>query len=146
MADNLNDGRVVAIWKAFGNLQDIISEHRDYIKFGNDRGGVIDVEHKVMRMAPCPHPVSFFYVMYNGDIMPCCHINPDIPSMKSYIIGNIGNFSSIFDAYANSSLVEWRCALTSTGPKGLPCTWCTDDAVVSTATSLWANFRSLVGS
>ncbi len=122
--DPHRDGKVDATWTGLGMR--IFTDHADYSRAGNDRGGILDAGRKRQRTAPCFQPLTLFYILYNGDIVPCCHINPDAPGMAGYVVGNFRDFPSIFEAYAGAGMAEWRRGLFPEGPKLAPCATCID--------------------
>jgi hypothetical protein len=95
-------------------------------KHGNTRGGLIDaIKVGAARTAPCHFVFSHFHVGYNGQIMPCCHLRSDRPEHAPYRIGHLGDFASIFQAYASPAATAWRRQLVGIRPKSKPCDTCT---------------------
>ena len=41
------------------------------------------------RTIPCAEPTYYLNISYDGSVMPCCHMRPDNPNHKEYILGNI---------------------------------------------------------
>jgi MoaA/NifB/PqqE/SkfB family radical SAM enzyme len=78
-----------------------------------------------VRPAPCHFVFSHFHVGYNGQIMPCCHLRSDRPEHAPYRIGHLGDFASIFQAYASPAATAWRRQLVGIRPKSKPCDTCT---------------------
>lgn len=101
----------------------------NYDIFGSDRAGSISTLTAIAtaRTAPCDRPFNDFTISYDGTIFPCCQMFADNVSHKSsYAIGNIADFSSIFEAYASSTMAGWRSSLLRFGPKKSPCDTCTE--------------------
>lgn len=115
-------GYIEAKWQ-YPGVQ-IYSKHHDYSTSGSDRAGSLSIGEKKQRHDPCVDPMVEFFVSYTGDIFSCCHMNVDVADHKKYSCGNINDFESIFQAYANSSLVDWRRDLIKSGPKKSPCDTC----------------------
>jgi MoaA/NifB/PqqE/SkfB family radical SAM enzyme len=103
----------------------VVVDHRDYYRMGFDRGELMaNVTAPQDQAVPCLSPVTEFYVGYNGVIMPCCNLHPDAERHQPYRIGNLADFGSIFEAYADSALVDWRRELLRPGPRRSPCRTC----------------------
>lgn len=97
----------------------------NYNLHGNDRAGVVTVVKKPPpRKAPCHFPFAHFYVGFNGNITPCCHVRGDLSSMSNYLYGNLDGFASIFQAWAGHTAAQWRKQLISPLIKQAPCTTC----------------------
>ncbi len=97
----------------------------NYWKLGNNRGELITEIRAPVRTLPCHFPFAHFYVGFEGDIVPCCHIKGDRPEHKDYRIGALRDYGSIFEAFAGRTAVEWRRHLISFQPKSGPCSTCT---------------------
>lgn len=117
-------GKVQASWEGLG--MQVFSDHADYARVGNDRGGTLNIERKPLRTAPCFQPLRLFYILYNGNIIPCCHINPDAPEMAQYVVGNYRDYPSLFEAYGSARMAEWRRSLFGETQKSPPCATCAD--------------------
>ncbi len=103
----------------------IVVDHRDYYAMGYDRGELMkNVAVPAVSNRPCLQPFTESYVSWSGDVFPCCNVHPDVAEHQRYKIGNLRDFSSIFDAYANSDLVDWRKTLSSGELRKSPCTTC----------------------
>lgn len=101
----------------------------NYEIFGSDRAGAVTSLTAVApeRTAPCDRPFNDFTVSYDGTIFPCCQMFADNESQKAkFAIGNLADFSSIFDAYASSAMAGWRSSLLRFGPKASPCDTCSE--------------------
>jgi MoaA/NifB/PqqE/SkfB family radical SAM enzyme len=69
---------------------------------GTDRGGLIeDIKTASHRTAACVFPFQHFVVSYTGDVVPCCHIRADRPEHAGYVLGNLRDYGSIFQAYTS---------------------------------------------
>jgi hypothetical protein len=123
-ADPQQDGKLSATWS--GSSIRLFADHADYARAGNDRGGSMEVGRRPARTAPCLQPLRLFYILYDGSIVPCCHINSDMPEMKPYLAGNFRDYPSIFQAYAAEPLAGWRRSLYGSHAKSAPCATCID--------------------
>ena len=102
--------------------------HGDYENIGHDRGGVLpDIGRKNQdRHIGCIAPVQMIVFSYNGNVLPCCHFVGDYAGHQDMVIGNLSDFSSIFDIYDSPSYVAWRKGMFAYGPKTGPCKTCYD--------------------
>ncbi|MBF0158467.1 MAG: radical SAM/SPASM domain-containing protein [Magnetococcales bacterium] len=99
----------------------------DYQKNGSNRANTAQVEWSsgfAGRTHPCLQPFLYFVVGYHGDVVPCCQIRADLPANRPYVIGNIRDYSSIFELYASHSAAAWRRELACSGAKREPCHSC----------------------
>ncbi len=97
----------------------------NYFQEGNRRGDLVSsVKLPAPRTAPCYFPFAHFYVGYGGNIVPCCHIRSDAAAHQPYVIGNVRDFGSIFEAFASERAVAWRRHLISLEEKKEPCRSC----------------------
>ena len=60
-----------------------------------------------LRSYPCAEPTYFLTIAYDGSVMPCCHMRPDNPEHKQYILGNIKK-QSIIDIYYSEKAQKFR--------------------------------------
>jgi radical SAM protein with 4Fe4S-binding SPASM domain len=98
----------------------------NFMRNGTDRGGLLpDITPAAKRTAPCFFPFAHFIIGFSGNIVPCCHIRSDRPEHEEYLIGNLTEYGSIFQAFASQRAVEWRRELVSTQEKKKPCDTCT---------------------
>ena len=107
----------------------ITLRHLNYTAIGgSDRAGSLGNIKMVPKTAEqgyvCLIPFNEFYVAWDGSIVPCCDVHPDVPEHQKYKIGNLAEYPDIFSAYSNSTLVDWRRSLAD--PLGLkpPCDTC----------------------
>jgi len=104
---------------------DIETRAINFWKHGNNRGQLIkEMAAPTARRSPCFFPFSHFYVGFSGNIIPCCHIRSDRPEHEPYLIGNLRDFDTIYQAYASEAAVGWRRELVHTMPKKSPCDSC----------------------
>lgn len=97
----------------------------NFWKHGNNRGNLIkDMATPPVRRAPCYFPFAHFYVGFSGNIIPCCHIRSDRPEHEQYLIGNLSDFDSIYQAFTSAAAVGWRRELVHDKPKKSPCDTC----------------------
>ena len=64
------------------------------------------------------------YIDHDGSVVPCCNIRSDEPTHRPYVVDKLTMENSIFEAYANSALAEWRRSLFAYGDKQNPCSTC----------------------
>ena len=60
-----------------------------------------------LRTIPCAEPTYYLNISYDGSVMPCCHMRPDNPNHKEYILGNIKE-QSIIDIYYSEKAQQFR--------------------------------------
>jgi radical SAM protein with 4Fe4S-binding SPASM domain len=98
----------------------------NFMRNGTDRGGLLpDITPAAKRTAPCFFPFAHFIIGFSGNIVPCCHIRSDRPEHEEYLIGNLNEYGSIFQAFASQRAAGWRRELVSTQEKKKPCDTCT---------------------
>lgn len=122
-------------------------DHRDYHRLGFDRGELMaNVAVPQEHGAPCLSPFTEFYVGYNGKVLPCCNLHPDAPQHQGYVVADMAEAPSIFAAYADSPLADWRRELTRPGPRRSPCRTCALGVYeAETAAALHRLHRTAVG-
>jgi len=97
----------------------------NFFESGTNRGNLVKgIKVLPPRTTPCYFPFAHFYVGYTGNIVPCCHIRSDAPDHQKYLIGHVGDFESIYQAYASQKAVAWRRHLISFEEKMEPCRSC----------------------
>jgi hypothetical protein len=96
---------------------------KNFAVAGTDRGKLVQVSPYV-RTSWCPLVFRHVYIDWNGCVVPCCNIRSDAPEHVKYIVDDLSAGRSIFEAYASSSLVDWRRTLLDFGPKPAPCDSC----------------------
>ena len=94
----------------------------NYKDFGQNRGGVVDIQgqNNFVRTTPCERPFSNFTISYDGTIFPCCQLYADSDLHKQYSVANISSADSIFEIYSNKKLATWRAGLFTFGPNTIP--------------------------
>jgi radical SAM protein with 4Fe4S-binding SPASM domain len=98
----------------------------NFMRNGTDRGGLLpDITPAAKRTAPCFFPFAHFHIGFSGNIVPCCHIRSDRPEHEEYLIGNLSEYGSIFQAFASQRAAGWRRELVSSQEKKKPCDTCT---------------------
>jgi len=101
----------------------------NYDLYGSDRAGAIqNLSAKApKRMAPCDRPFNDFTISYDGTVFPCCQMFADNDLHRQrYAIGNMADYSSMFEAYASRDMAGWRRTLLRFGPKASPCDTCSE--------------------
>lgn len=101
--------------------------------FIEDRGGFLTFENlknvkwlnnREKRTYPCPEPEYFINIYYDGSVTPCCHIRPDNPKHKEYILGNV-NDTPLVDIYYSEKAENFRKKLREpNGDYPEPCKYC----------------------
>ena len=89
-----------------------------------DRGQSLAFATNYSRTDPCLIPFTELQVEWDGRVLPCCNIYPDLPEHEKYVLGRIEADTDIFLLWSNSRFVAWRKALYRYGPKAAPCTTC----------------------
>ncbi len=123
----------------------------NYDLYGSDRAGSIQSlsARAPKRTAPCDRPFNDFTVSYDGTVFPCCQMFADNDLHKErYRIGNLADYSSLFQAYASRELAGWRRSLLRFGPKASPCDTCSEADHEGPAEERWARdviYRDLIG-
>ena len=98
----------------------------NFMRNGTDRGGLLpDITPAAKRTAPCFFPFAHFIIGFSGNIVPCCHIRSDRPEHEDYLIGNLSEYGSIFQAFAGQRAASWRRELVNSQEKKKPCDTCT---------------------
>lgn len=78
----------------------------------------------IERTYPCAEPEYFMNISYDGSVMPCCHMRPDNPAHKDYILGNIKD-TSIVDIYYSEKAENFREKMRyANGDYPEPCRFC----------------------
>ncbi len=103
---------------------EVTFDARNFAEIGIDRGQTVTLPKVYERNSPCLIVFQHLYIDYDGTVVPCCNIRSDIPEHAPYLIDRLGKDRTIYQAFANSSLVEWRRSLVGFGPKKKPCNTC----------------------
>ena len=76
------------------------------------------------RIIPCLQPQYYINISYDGSVMPCCHMRPDNPEHKDYILGNIKD-TPLVDIYYSEKAKKIREKLrVHYGDYPEPCKYC----------------------
>jgi len=117
-------GELIVAKFPFAGME-IESRAINYWHSGNNRGRLIeDMQAPASRSEPCHFPFSHFYVGYSGNIVPCCHIRSDRPEHEGYLIGNLNDYETIYQAFCSAAAAGWRRELVHERPKKSPCDTC----------------------
>lgn len=77
-----------------------------------------------IRTQSCPEAEYFLTISYDGSVMPCCHMRPDNPEHKDYILGNIQD-TSLLDIYYSEKAEQFREKMRiDNGEYPEPCKYC----------------------
>lgn len=110
---------------------------------GSNMGELIeDVETRYVRTCPCLEPLTHLTIDYTGFVVPCCRIRSDAKEHKPYVICDLREVPSIFDAYTHPNAVAWRRSLSSFGVKDHPCGTCDNAQVAGSWLNRW-RFRKI---
>lgn len=107
---------------------EVTFDARNFDILGTDRAQSLEIGKRYQRTSPCFIPFQQVYFDYNGSVVPCCNIRSDEASHQNYIVDDLSTGRSIFEAYANSSLADWRRDLLTFGHKKPPCDTCSYEA------------------
>jgi radical SAM protein with 4Fe4S-binding SPASM domain len=99
-------------------------ESYNFDVLGTDRGQLVQLAVPYHRRSPCWVVFQDMYIDYDGSVVPCCNIRSDEPTHKDYVVDSLKDGRSIFQAYANSALADWRRDLLTFGEKKKPCDTC----------------------
>ena len=108
---------------------EVTIDGRNFDAIGVDRGQTIALPQQYKRISPCLVVFQHLYIDYDGSVVPCCNIRSDEPRHKEYVVDKLSNERTIFDAYANSRLADWRRSLLTYGEKKPPCDTCSYEAL-----------------
>jgi hypothetical protein len=103
---------------------EVTFDARNFDAIGVDRGQTIAMPEVYERTAPCFVVFRHLYIDYDGSVVPCCNIRSDEPRHEPYIVDRLATGRSLFQAYANSPLADWRRGLVTFGKKEKPCDTC----------------------
>lgn len=103
---------------------EVTFDARNFDAMGVDRGQLVTLAQPYTREAPCLVVFQHLYIDHDGSIVPCCNIRSDEPSHRDYVVGTLRDGRSLFEAYANGPLADWRRGLLTYGPKRKPCDTC----------------------
>ena len=116
-------GEIYEAWLPYKNMRLTLSAI-NLDELGCNRAGLVDVGKHRVRTSPCQVVFDRFYIDWNGSVVPCSNIRSDSDKHQAYIVDKLTLERSVFDAYANSALVDWRRKLAGWGPKASPCDDC----------------------
>lgn len=95
---------------------------------GHNWAGLLPGHEAHVRTDPCSYPLRQFVVDHDGDLFACCLAFKERTEQNlktGMLTGNLRDFPSIFHAYADQALRDWRRALFTNGAKHGPCRTCT---------------------
>lgn len=95
----------------FGKLR-IIAGLVDWTEKGHNWNGTVDCGKAVLESSiPCQAPVNILCLCQNGDFSLCCSTPRERNKetlANNTILGNLGDFPSIFAAYGSEKMLHWR--------------------------------------
>jgi len=86
---------------------DFLNKKENGAIYGFDRGGYLNNDG-FMRTERCIYPFSSMHIEYDGTLLPCCNIHPDLELHKQYILGKLDARSNIFEEWANKNYAHFR--------------------------------------
>ena len=126
-----NRNELIGIHENIGNVRVSLNWVENWLI--EDRGGSLKKEdlpdlnwknNCSERIVPCPEPTYYINISYDGSVMPCCHLRPDNPKHKEFILGNI-NDDNIKDIYYSEKAIKFRKQLQNeNGDYPEPCKHC----------------------
>ena len=105
----------------------------NYSEYGFNIGGLMKhIPAPSERTSPCDEPFRSMTITYNGGLTACCRIRADAPDHQPYVLGNLADYESIFEAWANEHHAAWRKHLVGFNPKAAPCNSCVASCLADT--------------
>ncbi|MGP0057965.1 MAG: SPASM domain-containing protein [Beijerinckiaceae bacterium] len=104
--------------------QDFHARDGNGVLWMQDRGQSLAVEKGMIRSAPCFMPFAQMQIEWDGELLPCCQIQPDAFAKNQYSLGRLTENSNIFLEWTNVQYVQWRKDLFSYEIKKSPCSTC----------------------
>jgi radical SAM protein with 4Fe4S-binding SPASM domain len=104
--------------------QDFHRRDENGVLWMEDRGQSLDVKKGMVRSTPCWMPFVQMQIEWDGELLPCCQIQPDAFEKNKYSLGTLTESSNIFLAWSNTQYVQWRKDLFSYEIKKSPCSSC----------------------
>jgi hypothetical protein len=96
----------------------------DGVLWMQDRGQSMSVDKGMVRTTPCYIPFVQMQIEWDGELLPCCQIQPDVFAKGQYSLGRLTGSSDIFLEWTNRNYLQWRCELFSYEAKKAPCATC----------------------
>jgi radical SAM protein with 4Fe4S-binding SPASM domain len=104
--------------------QDFHRRDENGVLWMQDRGQALDVAKGMQRDTPCFMPFVQMQIEWDGELLPCCQIQPDAFDPGQYSLGRLTETSDIFQAWTTPAYVQWRRDLFSYAIKKSPCATC----------------------
>ena len=114
-----------------------------------DRGQSLSVTKGMERSSPCFMPFVQLQVEWDGELLPCCQIQPDAFGKNEYSLGRLTPQSDIFLEWTNANYARWRNDLFTYAPKKSPCAtcnyggWAQDTAQTREKVEIWRKMLGL---
>lgn len=96
----------------------------DGVLWMQDRGQSMPVDKGMLRTTPCYIPFVQLQIEWDGELLPCCQIQPDVFAKGQYTLGRLTAASDIFLEWTNRNYLQWRNELFSYEAKKAPCATC----------------------
>jgi len=128
--------------------QDFHRRDADGVLWMEDRGQSLDVHKGMVRSTPCFMPFVQMQIEWDGELLPCCQIQPDVFAPGQYSLGRLTETSNMFLEWTNASYVQWRKDLLSYDIKKSPCATCSYGGLAQDTASMReqvATWRSVLG-
>ncbi len=101
----------------------------NYLEHGVNRGGAMeDIPVVADRETPCDRPFHDLTVAWNGNVYPCCQFVEGFADHAEFVVGNVGDASSIYELFCSQMMASFRRDVFGYGPKQAPCSSCADQA------------------
>ena len=101
----------------------------NYLEHGVNRGSAMeDIPVVDDRETPCDRPFHDLTIAWNGNVYPCCQFVEGFADHAQFVVGNIGEVSTIYELYCNEMMASFRRDVFGYGPKKSPCSSCADQA------------------
>ena len=130
--------------------QDFHHRNEQGVLFMQDRAQSLAVDRgDGLRSAPCFMPFDQLQIEWDGQMLPCCQIQPDAHEKDKYTLARLTPASDVFLEWTNAQYVQWRKALFSYEPKQAPCSTCGYDglsggkAPTPAEVAIWRNMLKL---
>jgi radical SAM protein with 4Fe4S-binding SPASM domain len=104
--------------------QDFHRRDENGILWMQDRAQSLAVEKGMLRATPCFMPFVQMQIEWDGELLPCCQIQPDVFTKGKYSLGRLTATSDVFLEWTNTKYVQWRKDLFSYEIKKSPCSTC----------------------
>jgi hypothetical protein len=109
---------------------DFYHRYSDGILRMSSRGNCLPENKNVTRVDPCWAPFIELNVEWDGRLLPCCEIHPDVFAHDDYVLGRVTSSGDLYAEWCNEKYVSWRRNLFSFAVKDGPCANCASGITV----------------